>query len=158
MDPRLRTVVIILVGAAVGAVVAGGAISYVNSSAPPMMPASGVAQSSGSSVPSDSGPAGGDSVANAVPSSESASVNESAPATNEDTTTVRSSVRGHLFDSNGPSATVTSGEDGANPPPEKPAAKKAPPVVEEDASPKVSDDGGGVRDSGGKDGDGGSVR
>ena len=161
MDPRLRSLVIVLVGAAVGAVVAGGAISYVNSSAPPMGPSSS-ASLRPDTPPLSTGPDRGEAVANAAPASEtseSSNVSEAAPAENGDTTSVRSSARGHLFDSSGPTATVTTDDGGKKSTSETPAGKKASPVVEEDAAPKTSDDdGGGVRDSGGKDGDGGSVR
>lgn len=156
MDPRLRTVVIVLVGAAVGAVVAGGAISYVNASAPPAMPFSTPAGAGGSASASNSAVNVAENAGEAVSSAAPEASDRVANAAPADDRTDVSPTTDRAPDSDGPTVTVTGGEE---PKPEKAPRKRPAPVVEEDASPKVSDgDGGDLRDAGGKDADGGSVR
>ena len=118
MDPRVRALVILAVGAAVGALVAGGALSYMRGGAP-ASPSLGTqpfaAQAANDGSPSPTSPmaekAGGNIVVNADGSS---------------------------FPSDGQDA-VSNAAPFAEPPkpvapsPTKPKKKPAPPVVEEDA-------------------------
>lgn len=145
MNSRLKVVLILLAGTAIGAGVAGGAILYVNASGTPSVsaraPSYAVDSRRGTETPTEEVPE--EQVAPTLP-------------INRPLTGGRNSDGDvPLYGSNGPSASVTTDPQNA-PPPSPPVRKAAPkpgPVIEEEAEPpKISDD------EGSKDGDGGSVR
>ena len=143
MHPFLRVVVILLVGAAIGAVVAGGAISYVNGSPQPVpTPRVSSTWETSSAAPADEDRAGERSVdAQSVPPPNIG----------------RSRGGARFYGSEGPIASVSTDSSSAPPPSPRPrkSEKKNTPVVEEEAEPKSS----GVREEGvSGDADGGSVR
>lgn len=147
MDPRMKVVLILLVGATIGAVVAAGTLSLMNGPGAARSPQT-VTSSYSSEAPSSSMPSGG-----VAPAEEPQSDPSRAPLPN----ITRRDGEVRMYGSEGPAASVST--DPTNAPPPSPKQRrpepKSSPVVEEEAEPKVSD-GGSVRE---KDGDeGGSLR